>query len=493
MTPVLPPGPLSTYRRMRELAGVEPDRTAVSARGADGGWSSLTRAELVALAEAQAARLLAEPPGPYTVVALPNGIGFFVAVLASWWAGRTPLVVPPESTAPELVRLFSSVGRPREEIFAFDGSELVAPVRDASAPTTAGRTAATVAVGAAEPAVAWYLPSGGSTSLPRLVPVPGRPADQLSGQSTLLGAVGWRPDADHLVLGPLSHAAPFTCALTGLVHGNHVVLVDRFAPGAVRDAVRRVPPTWCQLTPHQMAVIGADPAFLRSFGARLAGLLHTAAPCPAAVKRLWMDSIGADRVYELYASTQMVGAVVSRGTDWLQRPGTVGRPYMTQVRILDEKGLVLPPGQVGEVYLRTAGTRRLSAAQTGHLRGRPGGYFSVGDLGYLDEDGFLFLVDRVDDVIIVGGANVSAREVEQTLVAHPAVGEALVVGRPDRLLGQRVHALVVPADAESVPDTTDLRAHCAGLLAPHKVPTSIEVIAEFERSHAGKIQRFRYR
>ncbi|MFE0530385.1 class I adenylate-forming enzyme family protein [Micromonospora sp. SD19] len=492
MTSALPRGPLPTYRRMRELARTAPDRPAVSARGADGRWSSLTRAELVALAEAQATRLLAESPAPYTVVALPNSTGFFVAVLASWWAGRTPLVVPPESTAPELVRLFSSVGRPPEEIFTFTESVLATPVGSMGTSTT-GRTAATVAVATAEPAVAWYLPSGGSTSLPRLVPVAGLPAEQLSGQSTLLAAVGWRPDADHLVLGPLSHAAPFTCALTGLVYGNHVVVVDRFAPGAVRDAVRRVPPTWCQLTPHQMAVIGADPAFLRTFGARLVGVLHTAAPCPATVKRAWLDGIGADRVYELYASTQMVGAVVSRGTDWLERPGTVGRPYMTQVRILDEKGLALPPGQVGEVYLRTAVTRRLSAAQTGHLRGRPGGYFSVGDLGYLDEDGYLFLVDRVDDVIIVGGANVSAREVEQTLTAHPAVGEALVVGRPDRLLGQRVHALVVPADADTVPGTAELREHCVGLLAPHKVPASIEVIPKFERSHAGKIQRFRYR
>ncbi|MFJ6194872.1 class I adenylate-forming enzyme family protein [Micromonospora sp. NPDC092111] len=487
MTPPPPRGPLPTYRRMRELARAEPDRPAVSARSADGRWSSLTRAELVALAEARAARLLAEPPDPYTVVALPNGIGFLVAVLASWWAGRTPLVVAPESTAPELAQLFSGVGRPPEEIFTFDESEPTT-----AAPAT-GRAAATSAVGAAEPTTAWYLPSGGSTSLPRLVPIPGRPGAQLAGQSVLLAAVGWRPDADHLVLGPLSHAAPFTCALTGLVYGNHLVVVDRFGPGAVRDAVRRVPPTWCQLTPHQMAVIGGDPAFLRAFGERLVGVLHTAAPCPAAVKQAWLDGIGADRVYELYGSTQMVGAVVSRGTDWLERPGTVGRPYMTQVRILDEEGAGLPPGQVGEVYLRTAGTRRLSAAQSGHLRGRPGGYFSVGDLGYLDQDGYLFLVDRVDDVIIVGGANVSAREVEQTLVAHPAVGEALVVGRPDRLLGQRVHALVVRADAGSEPSAAELREHCVGLLAPHKVPVSIEVIREFERSSAGKIRRFRYR
>jgi bile acid-coenzyme A ligase len=340
---------------------------------------------------------------------------------------------------------------------------------------------------------AWYLPSGGSTGLPGFVPVPGSPVEQLRSQQGLLRAMRWRPDCTQLVMGPLHHAAPFTCAMTGLFSGNHVVVVHRFDLNAVRDAVRRLPPQWCQTTPHQMAVLAADRALSGALSTHLEGLMHTAAPCPADTKRAWIDLLGPERVFELYGSTQMVGAVIGDGPGWLKHPGAVGKPYMTQVRILDPDGRALPAGEVGEVYMRTGATRRLDPARAGHLRLRPGGFVSVGDLGFLDEDGYLHLTDRVDDVIIVGGANVSAREIENTLLGHPAVREALVVARPHKLLGQVPHAVVVATDPGARPAVADLRRHCRDSLEAYKVPGSIEFTDEFKRSRAGKIQRYAYR
>ncbi|MFC1419295.1 AMP-binding protein [Streptacidiphilus cavernicola] len=491
--PVLSP---SVVRQLARLAADSPDELVLSARSSSGDWLSLTRAELGRHIDRATRELTAGTTGGKTLVSLPNSAQFFIAVLASWNAGRTPLIVPPHSTPTELATLFTGVDERQEDVHEFPDlapadltpADLTGSAQPADAPTAAYTAEDPVD----EPAEAWYLPSGGSTGLPRLIPVAGRPIAQLSSQRILLQAMGWQPDSTQLVMGPLCHAAPFTSAMTGLLAGNHLVVVDRFTAAALRDACLRFPPTWCQTTPHQMAVIDSSDDLADAFGARLTGLMHTAAACPKDVKQAWISRLGGERVFELYGSTQMVGAVVNSGTDWLARPGTVGRPFMTQVRVVGEAGRRLPPGEVGEVFMRTGATRRLTAAETAHLRSQPGGFFSVGDLGYLDQDGFLFLTDRVDDVIIVGGANVSARETEHCLLTHPQVKEVLVVGRTHHLLGHTVHALVVPEDLGRPPAAAELRQHCAEILAAHKVPATVEFIAQFSRSRAGKIQRYRY-
>jgi bile acid-coenzyme A ligase len=239
-----------------------------------------------------------------------------------------------------------------------------------------------------------------------------------------------------------------------------------------------------------MALIGGDESLAGAFCGKLDGIMHTAAPCPADVKREWIARLGAERVFEMYGSTQMVGAAICNGAEWLERPGTVGRPFMTQVRIFSEEGRRLGPGRVGEVTMRSMGTRRITPTSAAHVRAHPGGFYGVGDLGYLDTEGYLFLTDRLDDVIIVGGANVSAREVENALTSHPAVREAIVSGRSHDLLGQTVHAAVVRTSNSDI-TAAELRAYCTGLLAAHKVP-SVEIVEELARSRAGKVQRFRY-
>ena len=176
-------------------------------------------------------------------------------------------------------------------------------------------------------------------------------------------------------------------------------------------------------------------------------LMHMAAPCPEWVKRAWIERIGPEQVLELWAATELTGITLIRGDEWLTHPGSVGRPMATEVRILGEDGAELPVGEVGEIYSRML-TPGPSYAYLGSdpLPEVEGGFRSVGDLGHLDADGYLYLDDRRTDLIITGGANVYPAEVEAVLSAHPGVEDVVVIGLADPDLGRRVHALVQPRD-----------------------------------------------
>ncbi|MEV6344734.1 AMP-binding protein [Actinoplanes sp. NPDC051851] len=462
----------TVWQALRDRAAADPASPAVSVRDHAGRWRTLTRRAFADLAGALAARptVVRVGAGEAVVVEAPNGPEFLAAVVAAWAGGRPPLVVP-------------------YGLSEHERSALLGKLHGTSGPAspTAGP------VDGVEPDLAWFFPSGGTTGLPTLTPVRGRPSDVVASQQLLLGRMNWRPGGVQLVMGPLSHTAPFTSALAGLAGGDHIVVLERWSLPAARDAARRYPPAWFQTTPHQMGLIAAHEPTFAAVTARLDGMMHTAAPCPERVKRAWMDRIGPDRVYELYGSTQMVGAVFCGGDQWLAHPGTVGRPFMTQVRVVDPRGRRLPPGRVGEIYLRSAATQRLSPDRLRHVRTLPGGFCSVGDLGYLDADGYLFLTDRVDDVIIVGGANVSGREIEEVLLRHPRIRDAVVVGRPDGLLGMVPAAVVVVDGDGPAPAAADIQAHCRRSLSPHKVPVHVDLVPAIERNPAGKVQRFRYR
>jgi bile acid-coenzyme A ligase len=468
-----------------DLVERDPSRPAVTSRNATHGWQTITRHQLCVRVRhvADVLRTTADPDEHCVVIDLPNGHDFVVAVLAAWWAGRTPVVIPPGATSEERAALFQDTTHAVPTV-SFSDERLRMALSEPTAQSQGPKPSI-------EPAKAWHLPSGGSTGLPRLVPAVGSPLTVLSSQQLLLSAVGWSPGGTQLVVGPLFHAAPFISAFGGLIAGDHLVLPDRFAPAVLAAALDRFPPRWCQLTPHQLQLLAADPKLTALLCRELHALMHTAAPCPEDVKRDWIARVGGDRVYEMYGATQMVGVAVCNGTEWLQRPGTVGRPFMTQIRILGRNGQRLLPGQQGEVVMRSAVTRRLPAAVAARMRHHAGGFYGVGDLGYLDADGYLFLTDRLDDVIIVGGANVSAREVENALCKHSKIRDAVVTGRSHAVLGQAVHATVACDPAQPV-TLREVRDHCGGLLAGHKVPVTLEVLHELARSRSGKVERFRY-
>lgn len=472
--------------RLLSLARTAPGRPLLSVEEPSGKWTHYTARELAERVAATARFALDSgwEPGRHTVVALPNGEELIRAVLASWMLGSSPLILPPEATKLERKTLGAELGEAFTDAFPLGERELTAALRDAS-------LVSRERLSAPEPDVTWYLPTGGTTGLPRLYPVVPGPGRALGVVRDLMRAAGWHRDSVQLSVGPLSHAAPLMTCMAGVTGGAHVVLPRRLHPISLRFAVERFRPTWCQLTPHQMALLDANEQLWDALGSSLSGVLHISAPCPDEVKRRWIARLGGERVFEAYSSTQVTGSTFCDGMEWLARPGTVGRPFRsTEVLIADRDGKPLPPGEVGEVFMRSPWTRTLGSEDSRLLRICGEGFFSVGDTGRTDSDGYLYLTGRLDDVVLVNGVNVNTREVESVLVTHQGIADAVVVLRPDRLLGDVLHALIVPSGPADPPDIASLREHCQGLISPHKIPMTADVVDALPRSHAGKVERF---
>jgi bile acid-coenzyme A ligase len=217
---------------------------------------------------------------------------------------------------------------------------------------------------------------------------------------------------------------------------------------------------------------------------------HLAAPCPAWLKQAWIDWLGPERIFELYAGTEGHAMTAISGAEWLTHRGSVGRPVTGEIRILDPEGSPLPPGELGEVFMRPVGRDRPTYRYLGAEATSRDGWESIGDLGYLDEEGYLYLVDRRTDLILVGGSNVYPAEVEAVLDEHPKVASSAVIGLPDPDLGQRLHAIVQPRGEVS---EQELLEHVRARLVRYKVPRSVEIVGEPLRDEAGKVRRYALR
>jgi bile acid-coenzyme A ligase len=191
-----------------------------------------------------------------------------------------------------------------------------------------------------------------------------------------------------------------------------------------------------------------------------------------------------------YGMSEGLGITAIRADEWMKHEGSVGRPARdTGVRVVDAEGNGAPPGQIGEIYMRSAlygGSTYLGAGQP---KMTEDGYCTVGDVGYLDEDGYLYLVDRRADMIITGGANVYPAEVEIALMDQPKVADVVVIGLKDEEWGRRVHAVIEPADASDPPTFDEIRAYAKARLGTYKVPKSIEIVDAIPRSAATKVNR----
>lgn len=473
-------------RRLLALARTDPGRHLLSVEEPSGKWAHYTARELADRVTATARLALDSGwvPGRHTVIALPNGEELIRAVMASWMIGSSPLILPPRATDFEKKTLGAELGAAFTDAFPLGEWALAAGLKHDPRASEERRPAP-------EPDLTWYLPTGGTTGLPRLYPVAPGPSKVLTGVRELMRNAGWHRDAVQLSVGPLSHAAPLMTCVAGITGGAHVVLPRRFHPVSLRSAVERFRPTWCQLTPHQMALLDANEQLWDALGASLAGVLHTSAPCPQEVKRRWIARLGGERVYETYSATQVTGSTFCDGAEWLAHPGTVGRPFQsTKILIADQGGRPLPPGEVGEVFMSSPWTQTSGGVGFRRLRCCGDGFFSVGDTGWVDREGYLYLTGRLDDVVLVGGVNVNAREVESVLLTHPGVADVVAVRRPDRLLGDVLHALIVPSDPADPPDIASVREHCQALISPYKVPMTADIVDALPRSHAGKLERF---
>ncbi len=301
----------------------------------------------------------------------------------------------------------------------------------------------------------------------------------------------------HLTCSPLYHTAVLMWTSCSLHLGHEVVLMDKWSPEAMLELIARERVTTTHMVPTQFHRLLALPEEVRGRYdvSSLRQVVHGAAPCPEEVKRRMIDWWG-ECVTEYYAATEG-GGTIAPAEEWLERPGTVGRPWPgAEVRILDDDGNELPPGEVGTVYMSLAQVNfeyKGDPAKT--QSNRRDGFFTVGDIGVLDADGYLYLRDRKSDMIISGGVNIYPAEIESALLTHPKVGDAAVFGIPHPDWGEEIKAVVEPA-ASVEPSrelAEELLAHCAEKLARFKLPRSVDFTTEMPRDPNGKLYKRKLR
>ena len=301
----------------------------------------------------------------------------------------------------------------------------------------------------------------------------------------------------HLVSAGMHHGGCQSFYLGALNVGQALVIMGRFDPEEALRLIERHRVTTAYMVPTQFVRLLRLPAEVRAKydHSSLQSVVHASAPCPLEIKRQILEWWG-PVIWETYGGMEGA-ATIAKPQRWLEKPGTVGRAVRgMQVTIRDDDGNELPAGEVGNVYMEPdVGSFEYhhdpDATQAVH-RGRA---FTIGDIGYLDEDGYLFLCDRARDIIITGGVNVYPAEVEGVLIAHPAVADVAVIGIPDDEWGEQVKAVVEPGDdVDASPALADeLIAFCRDRLAGYKCPRSVDFERALPRTDAGKLYKRRIR
>jgi long-chain acyl-CoA synthetase len=345
------------------------------------------------------------------------------------------------------------------------------------------------------------LYTSGTTGRPKGVVYPvalGRtPEESIAAVDPLMRRRGmWTdPDAVSLVTGPLYHGAPGAWGLQGLHHGHTIVLLDKWDSEGVLQLVEKHRVTTAQMAPihfHRLLAL-PDEVRARYDVSSLQVVSHAGAACPVETKQRMMDWLG-PVLYEYYASSEGYGTSITP-QEWLEHPGSVGRADAdgAQMKVLDDDGNELGPDEVGTLWIRNPGgilSSYLNDEAKTEASHRDG-FYTAGDQARIDNDGWVYIVDRRTDLILSGGVNIYPAEVERALADHPAVADVAVVGRADPEWGKRVHAVVVPAVGVTPgPDLeADIRAHAEQSLARFKLPRTIEFRDSLPYSPTGKLLR----
>ena len=497
----LSPGAVDFGMRCAQHARERPDEIALVLVGQDGRESQATWRELDERVSGMTQRLLqAGANGDVLVIiALPTCLAHFVTALAAWRIGACVLPLNPAMPQAERDNLLALAGAWRPLLIVGEWTlpgvstlDRATAERPMAAPATAPPTAV--------PCPGKAIASGGSTGTPKIIVDP-KPWAQVPGKWGALLPVGLRPGQTQLLAGSLYHNVGFFLGHVGLFEGHRLIVPERFDAALVVDLIERHGVQFMGLLPIMMQRIAKLPGIERRDFSRLEGIYHSGGVCPPWVKRIWLKLMPPSRIWELYGSTEDVGITMISGEDWLAHPGSVGRGFFTDLLVLDEHGQPAAPGQVGEIHMRSTvppevrmgefwpldpGSRYVGAAAAKSI---DCGYTSIGDMGHLDEGGYLHLADRRTDMIKSGGINVYPAEVEAALSQHCEVHDVVVIGVPDEEWGQRVHALVQPAQWPGALDGDVLDRHCRQRLTAYKIPKSYELCRELPRDPSGKIRR----
>ncbi|HLN17241.1 MAG TPA: AMP-binding protein [Acidimicrobiales bacterium] len=479
-------GQVSYGRQLSLLAGRFEDETAVVHVSPEGEERLVSWAELERRAN-QVARLLAAQgvgQDDIVAVALPNSGAHFFSSFGAWKLGATVLPMRWDLPAWERDRLLG-LARPAAVVAEWDdGPANLVTLADLDA--SRSLEADPLPDRVADPARA--IATSGSTGSPKLIVTPGSGIVNADPTADATKELGLRDRATQLVMSPLYHTNGFAC-INGLMNGQTLVVMERFDAALAVDLIERWKVNTTIAVPTMLQRIAQLPDVRSRDFSSIDSVLYGGAPVAPWVVRVWFDLIPPEKLWFAYGGTESLGLAMAHGGEWLEHEGTAGRPVGCEVRILGPGGEELPTGEIGEIFMR-----RLDGSKTfdyigATARTTEDGFGTFGDLGRVDEDGYLYVADRRVDMVVSGGANVYPAEVELLLTEHPGVGDVVVVGLPDEEWGQRVHAVIEPADPAHAPTEDDLRAFCRERLAAYKVPKSFEFVERVPRTAAGKVNR----
>ncbi|HAQ24174.1 MAG TPA: acyl-CoA synthetase [Acidimicrobiaceae bacterium] len=491
-------------------AAEDPDRPAiVMAESGD----SMTFGELDAEANriSHLFRGLGIGPGEHVAFCLENRIEFLALAWGAHYAGLYYTAISSRLTADEISYIVQDCGAKVFVTSPFKADE----VAEISAATP--RVEARFAIGGLvegyasfEDAVAAQsvepledrtegqdmLYSSGTTGRPKGVKVPltGAGLGRASSISLMAEALfGATRGSTYLSPAPLYHAAPLRFCLGAHRIGCTVVVMERFDAEGALLAIERYGVTWSQWVPTMFVRMLKLPDEVRARYdiSSLRSAVHAAAPCPVEVKRRMIDWWG-PVLHEYYAGTEGNGLTYTNSADWLDHPGTVGKALLGEVLILDDDGEEVQAGEEGTVYFRGNSNFEYhnDPEKTAGAKLRPD-TSTLGDVGRLDADGYLYLTDRKAYMIITGGVNVYPQEAENVLTMHPAVHDVAVIGVPNDDFGEEVKAVVQPVDAAVAgPElAAELVAYCQSRLADVKCPRSVDFRSELPRHPTGKLYK----
>ena len=490
------------------IARSDPDRLAV----VDADGRTLTYGELAAAADryGRGLQALGLRPGDSVVMMLHNSVDVVAFYFAAFETGLYIVAVNWHLTGPEVAYILKDSA----------AKAFVASDRFAAAATVAADEAGIAqrySVGEIDgftplselgrdevgrpdirTAGAPMLYTSGTTGRPKGVrrPLTGNDPDEVpTAASGFFGIFGITPFDDHVHIcgSPLYHTAVLNFVVISIQLGHKVILMDHWDPEQMLALIEEHRVTHSHMVPTQFHRLLALPKQVRERYdvSSLRVMIHGAAPCPPEIKRRMLEWWG-PVVTEYYAATEGGGTAIT-GEEWLRKPGSVGKAWpWSVVKVLDDDGTELPPGERGQVYMKMGGsTFEYHHDKAKTESARVGDLFTLGDIGYLDEDGYLYLCDRKSDMIISGGVNIYPAEIEGELAVHPKVADVAVFGVPHPDWGEEVKAVVQPVEGVVGCDelTAEILAFAAPRLAKFKLPRSVDYVDELPRDPNGKLYK----
>ncbi len=520
-----PPQPLGFWK----IAEADPDRLAV----VDPDYSETTAGELYALSNqiVHGLRQLGLKAGDQVTTLLPNSVEQLAVCLAAYQAGLYVTTVNWHLAGPEIAYILDD----SETQVLIVSDRFTDEAQRAIAETDVPHRFSVSDGSSAEP-LPGCLPfahliadqpttrpddlttgsfmfyTSGTTGRPKGVrrDLPGvHPDESAAGSGGLFMLLGIDPHQDnvHITQAPLYHTAVNVWATTSLHMGHSVVLMDRWTPEGALERIDRCKVTQSHMVPtmfHRLLQL-PDDIKAKYDVSSLRRMIHAAAPCPPETKLRMLDWWG-DSIWEYYAATEGGGTYVGP-QEWRQHPGTVGKPWPgSEVIVVDDDGNELPAGQSGTIYMKMPNmTFSYYKDKDKTAKARLGDFFTVGDVGYFNDEGYLFLNDRSTDMIIVGGVNIYPAEIEGALLQSPLVGDAAVFGIPNPDMGEEIKAVVelsagaAGADGSAAGALTEdqareqIMAHLRDQIAKQKWPHSLDFIDEMPRDPNGKLYKRRLR